>query len=337
MFFDKSRPCVELSEIYFILIKKGFILHKIFIFLICFYLSATASAFEIGVIKSHNLSIYDKVVQGIKIESKGKILIYDMRNNRIKAKEVIESVKSKKFPLLITIGPTASLLVRKELPDTPMIFSMIPTPIYLKSQKMLKAKNVTGVTLELPIKTQLNALKSIAPKTKLVGVLYNPKYTSNIVNQSKTDAESLNIKMLPSRVDDADEIEEATTAFTGRVDAIWMIPDRTLLNKKSYSKLLEYTFKNKVPFFAFSERMVEKGALVSLSADYTQIGRQLGKVTNQVLIGGKNLGDFPIEVPESLDLAINLSTAKRIGVECDIALEVFTFAAMNNFPIKVYK
>ena len=202
---------------------------------------------------------------------------------------------------------------------------------------MLKAKNVTGVTLELPIKTQLNALKSIAPKTKLVGVLYNPKYTSNIVNQSKTDAESLNIKMLPSRVDDADEIEEATTAFTGRVDAIWMIPDRTLLNKKSYSKLLEYTFKNKVPFFAFSERMVEKGALVSLSADYTQIGRQLGKVTNQVLIGGKNLGDFPIEVPESLDLAINLSTAKRIGVECDIALEVFTFAAMNNFPIKVYK
>ena len=311
---------------------------KIKIFLLCIlFLPAFLGASEIAIIKSHNLSLYESVVKGIKFESQIPVKIFDMRNNREKAKEVVNSVKAGNFSMIITIGPTASILARRSLPDKPLIFSMIPTPIYLKSKALFENDKVTGVTLELPIKTQLKALQSIAPNTKKVGVMYNPKNTANIIKQANVDAKSLGIEIISSRLDDEEEVEEATTAFTGRVDAIWMIPDRTLLNKSSYNQLLSYTFKNKIPFFAFAEKMVEQGALVSLSADYYQLGRQLAKISNEVLFGGKSLSAFPISSPESLDLAVNLTSAKRIGVECNIALEVFTFAATKNFPIKVYK
>ena len=60
--------------------------------------------------------------------------------------------------------------------------------------------------------------------------------------------------------------------------------------------------------------MVQQGALVSYGPDMRLLGMQAAKLVDKVLKGAKQ-SDMPIQTPEQLSLAINLSTAKAIGLD----------------------
>ena len=60
--------------------------------------------------------------------------------------------------------------------------------------------------------------------------------------------------------------------------------------------------------------MVERGALVSYGADFRLLGIQAAKLVAKILKGAKP-SEMPIQTPEQLLLAINLTTAKTIGLD----------------------
>ena len=59
--------------------------------------------------------------------------------------------------------------------------------------------------------------------------------------------------------------------------------------------------------------MVQQGALVSYGPDMRLLGTQAAKLVDKVLKGAKP-SEMPIQTPEQLSLAINLSTAKALGL-----------------------
>ena len=60
--------------------------------------------------------------------------------------------------------------------------------------------------------------------------------------------------------------------------------------------------------------MVERGALVSYGADLRLLGMQAAKLMAKILKGAKP-SELPVQTPERLPLAINLTTAKAIGLD----------------------
>ena len=60
--------------------------------------------------------------------------------------------------------------------------------------------------------------------------------------------------------------------------------------------------------------MVEQGALVSYGADLRLMGMQAAKLVAKILKGTKP-SEIPVQMPEELPLAINLTTAKAIGLD----------------------
>ncbi len=289
----------------------------------------------VAVVKSHSLSSYNHVLTGFSVDSKASIVEYDMKNDLSRGKKIFKilNTKEKKPDLVIAIGPSAANMAKREISDIPIIFCMVPN----LEKYDLSADNITGITLQLPVKTQLATLKTLAPKIRNVGVVYNPKYTQKLINLAMESSTQLGMTLIPAKVDSATDVPMATRAFLGKIDALWMVADKTVLNARSFRTLLEFTWNHKIPFFSFSHKLVEAGALVSLSPDYLKIGRQAAKISNKILFDGLSPKLIPIATPDSLDIALNLSTAKRIGVECDLALEIFTFAAVKQYRIRVYK
>jgi putative ABC transport system substrate-binding protein len=72
--------------------------------------------------------------------------------------------------------------------------------------------------------------------------------------------------------------------------------------------------KDKLPFGVHTEELVKKGALVSYGEDNKLIGIQAARIVVKVLKGIKP-SDIPIETPERPVLAVNLTTAKEIGLK----------------------
>ena len=67
------------------------------------------------------------------------------------------------------------------------------------------------------------------------------------------------------------------------------------------------------------------------------MGQQGGKIANKLIDQKVSPGSLVVAQPDGLDLAINLTTAKQIGVECNLALEIFKFAAKQGYPIRVFE
>lgn len=285
------------------------------------------------VVKSKANVNYNRFVAGFAVESKLRYVEHSLDLDEDEGRKLFQRLKQEKPPLIVAIGTLAARLARELASDVPVIFAMVPN----FEKYNLRTDSMTGIALNIPLRQQLATLKILAPNTKNVGVMYNPRWSAKLVEAAIEAAKSLGLNIVTAKIDSPDEVPDATRAFLGTIDALWMVPDQTVMNSDSFRHLLKFTFKNRVPFFSLTHRLVENGALVSLSPDFAAIGAQAGRMAQKIVHDKVSPKLIPIADPEGLDIAVNLTTAKRIGVECDIALEIFTFAATRGYPIRVYK
>lgn len=298
-------------------------------------LSSELWAAGVAVVTDAKLPVYRRVVTGFSIESRQSVAEFTLGGKRERGKEVFAKALKGKPDLILAIGPKAANLAREIVPkEIPVVFCMVPN---LESYPELKGPNIAGIALEQNMRDQLSTLKSVAPKTKAVGVVYNPRHTGKKISEAKREANSLGLKLVTAEAGSPRDVERAVSSLAGRVDALWMVADPTVLNLAAFEALLDFSLKKRIPFFSINYKFVEKGALVSMGIDYARIGQQAGRVANQIIKKKVKPAKISVESPEGLDIAINLTTARKIGVECDLALEIFTYAAERQFAIRVYK
>ncbi len=303
-------------------------------FSIIFLFPLLASSAGIAVVKSDSLKAYNKVLTGISLESRIPIEEFDMKGDKDRGQKIFEVLIAKRPSAIITIGPEATLLAKKMVKDIPVIFCMVPD----HTKYGLNTNNITGVSLSLPLKTQLTILKSVTPNVRNVGVIYNPKISKNIFTDLNKKATEIGMTLVPVLVDETEEVVSGIQALQGKVDSIFLFPDPTVVSSVDVVKeIIKFAFEKKIALFGIGEEMVKEGALLSINPEYTSIGQQVARIAQDIIKQNIKPELIAVSDPESVSLALNITTAKRIGVECNMALEIFTFSAYNEYPIKVFK
>ena len=79
------------------------------------------------------------------------------------------------------------------------------------------------------------------------------------------------------------------------------------------TQLIKIAIEKKKPLFAYEESGVEKGALVTLSTNYAELGKRTAEIIVKIL-KGENPGDIPVLGVTDASLFINTTTAEKIGV-----------------------
>ena len=116
-----------------------------------------------------------------------------------------------------------------------------------------------------------------------------------------------------------------------------MIADPTVLNLQTFDSMLRFSAENKLPFFALNTRFVERGALLSFSLDYSRLGRQVGRIANQLVFEGVAAEDLGQVAPEGLDIALNLTMAAQVGEPAALYGSVLEYAAAHRHGVRVFK
>ena len=78
-------------------------------------------------------------------------------------------------------------------------------------------------------------------------------------------------------------------------------------------RIIDFGNEHRVPMIHESKVFVADGALVSYGPDLFDMGRRAASQVDKILKGAK-AGDLPVEQPTKFDLAINLKTAKALGI-----------------------
>jgi ABC-type uncharacterized transport system substrate-binding protein len=167
-------------------------------------------------------------------------------------------------------------------------------------------RDLTGKRLEI--------LKEILPKISRVLTFYDPntRVAADGATLAREEAKRLGIKLIERHVGSVDEVKtEMQKLKAGEADAFFFIPDPMV---GSQSQLIIDTVKAKKLAAMFQEQtMVVQGALASYGQNYREIGRLSAKYVQRIL-NGANPKDMKIETVDGVELAINLQTAKQIGV-----------------------
>jgi putative ABC transport system substrate-binding protein len=197
-----------------------------------------------------------------------------------------------------------------------MAASFFPVEDGLVASLARPGGNVTGFTQEAgeEVAKRLQLLREVVPNlTRVatlsgVGMSYNPYFVKTLQDAAR----GLGVSILQFEIGN---VEDVTQAFVdmerARVDGLIVFGGPVTLAHRS--TIIDLAAKKQLPaIWSVQERVVD-GGLMSYGADVADLYRRAAGYVDRILKGAKP-ADLPVEQPTKFILAINLKTAKQLGL-----------------------
>jgi putative ABC transport system substrate-binding protein len=200
----------------------------------------------------------------------------------------------------------------------PIVFVLVVDPVGAGFVASLgrPGGNVTGFSqFEYGLSGKwLELLKEVAPKVTRAAVIRDPAIASGIgqFGAIQAVAPSLGVEVSPFNVRDAGEIERTITAFS-RSSNGGLIVTGGALAVVHRELIIALAARNSLPAVYFDRLFVTSGGLVSYGPDLVDQFRRAAGYVDRILKGEKP-ADLPVQAPVKYELAINLKTAKTLGL-----------------------
>ena len=220
--------------------------------------------------------------------------------------------------VIITQGSEATRAAKHATASIPIVFLGPSYPVEegLVASFAHPGGNVTGITLaqsDLASKL-LQLLRDIVPPLADVAVIWSPDNPGStfLFRDLERASGALGTKIQAMRVTSADESDSALAAMMSlRADALIVLP--AALVNAHMQRLCDLALKRRVPAISPLKQFAERGLLLSYGADIRDLQPRVAAYVDRILKGAKP-ADLPVERPTKFELAINLKTAKAIGI-----------------------
>jgi putative ABC transport system substrate-binding protein len=208
----------------------------------------------------------------------------------------------------------------------PIIFATGADPVAMGLVASLARPggNATGISFlnQEVVAKQLSLLHELVPNAVRIGVLINPANELSAESTLRNLAEAARVFGLDVRIVKASTTREIEAAFAvlarERVEALLLAADSFLASRRA--QLATAAARYLIPAAQSTNRdFVDAGGLMSYGTDIAEVWRQVGVYTAQILKGAKP-ADLPVMLPTKFSLAINLQTARLLGLEVPASL-----------------
>ncbi|WP_173043998.1 ABC transporter substrate-binding protein [Nitrospira sp. KM1] len=270
-----------------------------------------AYALDIAILQSSDIAAYREAIAGFKAAAPNAAVYseYDLQGDLELGKKLARKIRASDASLVLAVGLKAALAAKLEIVDVPIVYMMILDP--LKHQ--LSAPNMTGTMLEVPVDRQLRIIRLFLPDTHRLGTLYDPKKNALKIKEANQSAAANAFKLQELPVDSERDVPQQLRTLLSVNQALWLLPDSTVLTNESVRFILDSAFERSVPVIGFSPELTRLGALLSISVQYGQVGRETGLLAKAILDGDRSALAKPVPI-DRLKITVNLKTAKFLGL-----------------------
>jgi putative tryptophan/tyrosine transport system substrate-binding protein len=221
----------------------------------------------------------------------------------------------------VIVAPTqdSALAAKAATTTIPIVFNMGGDPVRfgLVASMNRPGGNATGVSMfsnQLEAK-RLGLLHELVPKAAAIGILINPNNASAEIEASEveTAARSLGVQALIRHVSRDSDLEPAFDNLA-QAGAHALMGGADPFIAGARERLVALAAKHSLPAIWEWPDFVEGGGLMSYGTSIVDSYRQVGVYTGRVL-KGEVPADLPIQQSVKFVLAINLQTAKSLGID----------------------
>ncbi len=227
--------------------------------------------------------------------------------------------------VLVAGGGAAAEVLLKVTHTIPIVFVIVPDPVgsgFVESLSqpganatgfMMFEYNLCGKWLEL--------LKQIAPKVTHAAVLRDPAITAGIGQFAviQSVAPSVGIEVRPIDLREPAQIERAIATFAQRPNG-GIILAASATGAANANLVIAAAARYKLPAVYIQQPFVAAGGLISYGPNFPDQYRRAADYVNRIFKGEKP-ADLPVQAPNKYELAINLKTAKALGLDVPLHLQ----------------
>jgi putative ABC transport system substrate-binding protein len=208
--------------------------------------------------------------------------------------------------------------LQRESHTTPVIFVGVSDPIGSGFVASLARPggNLTGLLLidEGVAGKWVAMLKGLAPGLERAALLANPRTTpyEYFARSAVAAAQALSIELVRTPVSNAPEIETAIESFSHQPNVGLILPtDPTITSNRDL--VIALTARYRLPAIYALRGFVKAGGLMSYGTDRAEEFRHAAIYIDRILRGEKP-SDLPVQAPTKYETAVNLKTAKALGL-----------------------
>ena len=257
----------------------------------------------------------------------GKNLVIEYRDAAGKPErfpDLARELVAKKVDVLMTAGGTLAVLAAKRATTIiPIVFGAVGDPVDegLVASLARPGGNVTGLAVNSPELTSksLDLLKQAVPGLTRVALLVKPdsmpeKTWNERLKTWNLAARGLGLKLHVAEARGPEDFDRAfVEAARAGAQALNIVPTPVFSLASAQRRLVELAAKHRLPAISAFTPDVEAGGLMSYGPDFPGMQRRAAGYVDKILKGARP-ADLPIELPTKFNLAINLRTARALGL-----------------------
>ena len=242
----------------------------------------------------------------------------DLKGDRKAAEQAARSLEQEKIDLIYAVNTSVNILVKGATTKVPIVFAVGADPVVagLIQSFANPGGRLTGVhflSVDLTAK-RLEILKEILPKLSKVVTFYDSgnEVARVAAKAGRVAAQQLKVEVVERQVSSVEELRLGLMALkTGDADAYYYTSDAMVTSQAQF--INDTARAKKLPTMGYEQSLVAQGTLVSYGVSYYEIGRLSAKYVQRVLTG-TSPQSLPVESVSRFVLAVNLKTAREIGV-----------------------
>ena len=218
-------------------------------------------------------------------------------------------IKTQDPGLIYCIGSKAYAMVHGLAEDRKTVLSSV-----INWQRLHLGSRTYGIANELSAGMQLTMFRYLLPDVQTIGVLYSKNFNQEWLKEAKKDGEDTGVEIVGRAVRWASDVERGLAKLLPKVDALWLIPDPTVLpDAASVRKIFAACDAARKPIIAYNAAFVDQGAVLAVSPDDPTIGRQAAGLAETVLAAEEIEERF--QSPAGSEIVLNMARVKKYGLK----------------------
>jgi putative ABC transport system substrate-binding protein len=215
------------------------------------------------------------------------------------------------YDLVAAVGPEAAGLVWEPGIPGGKIYAALLDPDTVPGLP----KDACGISLRIPVPVQVRTLADTFPSLRTIGLLFDPAHNQWFFDAAVSAGaldQQVSFEIVPLAVTARNQIARVLNENLDRIDAVWMIPDQTVISEKLIQYVIKQALYANTGVIGYNAYFTRAGAFFSFEFDYQTLGRQAGDAVINFLADEPCTPATPV-----FDTRVNLKMVERLGLKSE--------------------
>jgi putative ABC transport system substrate-binding protein len=270
---------------------------------------------KVALVVSNASPSYQALVAGFKVAFSGDAREINLEGSDEKARLVGEELSSPKPDLVVAVGDLAAQMVKRHLPDVPMVYCDSASAATLE----LAPGKTFGVYHEPDPAEQLNTLIGLFPEKKRVGLIYGSEFARFDALALQRAAKERGVTLTTVPLGSIKEVPEKLRSLIPVVDLLWVFTDPSVLSTHSIQFIVIQSITAGIPVFCGDNALAHSGATAAFVPDMADAGIKAGREANAALSGKAPAGQTLVYPKGKLILNQRTATMLKITFSSELS------------------